>query len=352
MNNIKNIVVAGEGKMGTSIFLYLNGFNFNLTWLCSGVHAAENARNTFKKKTGHMLNGGIINEAEHSLKLEETRIIYNLEEIAGCDLVIEAIPEKLSEKKSLFRQLDKILDRECIFTSNSSSLTPSDLTPSENRKETFTGLHFFYPVPQKKTVELIAGLTTSSETLEKLERFLLEINKKPFSQNESDPFILNRILLDMQAEAFNIISENIISVTGLDDIVKQHLFPLGIFEFFDHVGIDIMLSSVESYMRFASGSESYQFMVNSFREMTDSGKLGIKTGRGFYNYKGIKRITEPLNSETDISEIVQHSVLERLTHCLGKSCNRVLNSGVCSAEDLKFYLQDYLEADYDPIPEN
>jgi 3-hydroxyacyl-CoA dehydrogenase len=352
MNNIGNIAVVGEGKMGTSLFLYLNGFDFNLTWLCSDDTGMENARKTFIKKTGHLYHAGIISETEYSLKLSSTKITVDPGYLKNCDIVIEAINESQPDKRKLFNEIDRIVGKDCILVSNSSSLPPSELIPAEGRKEKFAGLHFFFPVPLKNTVELITCSSTSVETRESLYNFLLRINKRPFCQDESNPFILNRILLGLQAEAFHVILENEISVAGLDELVKQYIFPAGVFEFFDHVGIDIMLSSIESYMRYSLNREFYLPMIYSLREMVGHNQLGIKTGKGFYDYKGLMRSSGDSIQYAEIPDQLRKKTVKRLWRRYEESCLRMLESGTCSREELIVHLQDYLGIDRDPLTLN
>jgi 3-hydroxyacyl-CoA dehydrogenase/enoyl-CoA hydratase/3-hydroxybutyryl-CoA epimerase len=187
------------------------------------------------------------------------------------------------------------------------------------------------------------------ETRESLRKFLLYLNKRPFCQDESNPFILNRLLLDLQAEAFNIISENEISVGGLDALVKQYLFPIGVFEFFDHVGIDIMLSSIESYIRYSSDRELYLPMIQKLDVMVGHNQLGIKTGEGFYSYKGSVLAPDLSMQNISISEHLRKKTVSRLRSYFEKSVSTVLESGDCSRAELAVHLQDYLGIDRDPF---
>jgi 3-hydroxyacyl-CoA dehydrogenase len=349
MRKIINIAVIGEGRMGSSIFLYLNGFDFNLIWLCSGKTGMENARKTFIRKAGHLYNSGIISESEYALKLTSTKITSDASDLVNCDLIIEAITESLPDKRELFKMIGSIVNKDCILTSNSSSLLPSDIIATDGRKEKFAGLHFFFPVALKNNVELIAGPSTSAETRESLYNFLLTINKRPFCQDESTPFILNRSILDLQAEAFHIISEKEISIEGLDELVKQYILPSGVFEFFDHVGIDIMLSSIESYMRFQSDKDFYLPMIQRLQSMVKNNYLGIKTGSGFYDYKGLRKKTEHSGQTAQLPGDTRQKTLIRLWHYYERSFLSILDSGVCSREELAVFLQDYLGIDRDPL---
>ncbi|MBN1413746.1 MAG: 3-hydroxyacyl-CoA dehydrogenase family protein [Bacteroidales bacterium] len=349
MHKIKNIAVVGEGKMGSSIFHYLIDFDFRLTWLCSSDAAREKAQNAIIKKTKRLLQSGVLTEAGYASKLEQIQVTSDAIDLKYCDLVIEAITENADEKIKLFKQLDEIVDISCLLTTNSSSLVPSLLIPSENRKDKVTGLHFFFPVPMKSTVELITGPSTSQQTKESLHGFLLEVNKKPFLQDESNAFILNRLLLDFQAEAFHILEEGEFSHADIDDCVRQHIFPTGVFEFFDHVGIDIMLSAIKTYTQGETGKEFYRPMIIKLEEMVRQHRLGIKTRCGFYDY------TNAVVTSSDDGRVLQdnsslsHKVAEQLWNFFTCSVSSVIASGVCSRDELAGYVKDYLGVDTDPF---
>lgn len=349
MKNIKNIAVIGEGKMGSSIFFWLIGYDFNLTWLCSDKSGMESSRKTFEKKTRHLLHSSIISEPEFLSRLANTTITINPGDLKNCDLVIEAITENLTEKRKLFKLIGNIAGEDCLLVSNSSSLLPSDFFYKGCRKERFAGLHFFFPVSLKSTVELISGTSTSDETRERLHNFLIQTGKRPFSQDESYPFILNRLILDFQAEAFNIISEGEMSIHDLDELVKKYIFPAGVFQFFDHVGIDTMLSSIESYMRFVTEREFYQPMIIRLREMVALNHLGIKTKKGFYDYPDTSLSQDNKIQKDPVFDYQQVNIITRLWNYYEKSFLSVLGSGICTRGELEIHLQDYLGLDRDPF---
>lgn len=352
MTEIKKIGVIGEGKMGTSIILFLNGFNFELIWLCSSDFESDKAQKLFDRKTKLLFQCGAISEEEYVIKTESSKITSLINDLSDCDLVIEAINEDIELKRNLFKSLDVIVKKESIFTSNSSSIIPSFITPSVSRKDKFCGLHFFFPVAIKNIVELITNSSTSSETKELLINFISQINKKPFQQNEEHAFILNRLFLDFQAGAYNIFLEGKLSFKEIDDIVKEHLFPIGVFEFFDHVGIDTMLSSVKTYTRNSENPEFYVPLISKMNEMVAAGKLGIKTKSGFYSYE--KPQTEVYFSKTNETfyKETKDDVLKKLKSYFLDSVNNVIDLNLYTAGELSFAVKDYMGIDYDPFPLN
>ncbi len=350
MDEIKKIGVVGEGKMGTSVFLFLNGFDFRLTWLCSSDQEREKTQKTVARKTKMLFQCGVLTEQEYTLKTELTNVTASVNDLHDCDLIIEAITENIVLKKELFKSLDETVNQNCIFCSNSSSIIPSLLFPSESRKDKFCGLHFFFPVPMKNMVELIINSAISSHTKDLLLTFLKRINKKPFIQDEENAFILNKLFLDFQAGAYNIFLEGILSYKEIDDIIKERLFPIGVFEFFDHVGIDTMLSSVKTYSRNSENIEYYSPLIKKLEELVLANRLGLKTKSGFYNYDNslIENIdNKPINSDL---ENAKQEALVTLKNYFYKSVRNVINLKICSPEELRLAVKDYMGIDHDPFP--
>jgi 3-hydroxybutyryl-CoA dehydrogenase len=346
---IKKIGVIGEGKMGLSIFLYLNGFDFHLTWLCSSESAMESALKTFLKKTKLRFQSDILAEEEYTAKIKKTLVTASMADLKDCDLIIEAINEDVDTKRKLFDSLDKVVKKDCILASNSSSILPSLLIPPESRKDKVAGLHFFFQVALKKTVELISNVSTSLETIELLRQFLLQINKWPFHQDEANAFILNRLLLDFQAEAFNILSEGKLNCKEIDELVKQHLFPIGAFEFFDHVGIDVMLSSVNSYIKNSENKNFYAQLIQKLEEKVKLNHLGIKTKQGFYDYSNHLAPSQENRNTTNETAGYKASSIDRLWKYYDESVLSVIESGLCTREELALYVKDYMGMDRDPF---
>jgi 3-hydroxyacyl-CoA dehydrogenase len=280
---LKNIGIIGEGKMGTNLLYYLLDMDFNLVWICSPDADMERLRRNFSKRLGRSLEAGIIDDDRHQDILDHVKISNVLEDTATCDLIIEAISEDENAKRRLFRELDVIALPGCIFTSNSSSINPSALVPSDNRKDKFAGLHFFYPVALKDIAEVIPTPDTSQETLEQITAFLGTIRRRFILLEEKNSFILNRIFLYFQNEAFLLVNEKKASLRQIDRIVREHFFPTGVFEFFDSVGLDIMLASVNNYSKNDEQQDRFQPLIDRLQELVSQGRLGVKTKGGFFD---------------------------------------------------------------------
>jgi 3-hydroxybutyryl-CoA dehydrogenase len=333
--------------MGTSIFLYLNRFDLRLRWLCSSGEARDEARKMFGKKLNSQLHCGVMRQDEYDSRLRDTVITADPGEMQDCSLIIEAVPEDADLKRQIFRQLDIAVNDGCIFASNSSSIYPETLIPSENRKDKLIGLHYFFPVQLKKFVELISTVESSQETIKSADEFLTFIRKKSIHEDAHSAFLLNRLFLDFQAEAYHIFLERKATFRQIDDLVKTHLFPFGVFEFFDHVGIDVMLASVKAYSEKRFDQGFYEPLIMRLQEMVSLGYLGLKAKQGFYDYN---QQTGPSNKQGPDEKLPFHLAYElimRLWDRYISSVIEVLDSGWISREELSEAVKDYTGQDKD-----
>jgi len=339
---IQSIGIIGEGKMGTSLFFYLNGYRkYRLCWLCSGEEGRQKALKSFLKKIQFQYNSGVMTVEEHAARLAGTIITTQASDLADCDLIIEAINEDVDKKISLFRELDQSLKQACIFTTNSSSILPSDLAPSDARKDKTAGMHFFFPVPLKKTVELITTDHTSEKTKQSLQHFLQSIDKDIFLQYEANAFILNKIFLDFQAGAYEMVREGKLSYLEMDILVKEKFFPTGVFEFFDHVGIDVMLASIRAYTKNSRNKLFYEPLIRKMEEMVAENRLGVKTKQGFYDYPLPARQESMIHESGDMNNDYLKSAEMRLEDLFMQSARSVIDQGLVSPQKLAEMVADY-----------
>jgi 3-hydroxyacyl-CoA dehydrogenase len=329
---LKNIGIIGEGKMGTNLLYYLIDLDFNLTWVCSQEADPDKLRRTFNKRLVRTLEAGIIDEERYKSILDHINISNNLEDATSCELIIEAINEDIQTKKELFRILDIKVNPGCIFTSNSSSINPSELIPSETRKDKFAGLHFFYPIALKNIVEVILTPDSSKRTRNELISFLRIIHRRFLLLDEKDSFILNRIFLHFQNEAFLLVNEKKASIHQIDRIVRDQFFPMGVFEFFDSVGLDIMLVSIKNYSKNDPSKEHYNPLISQLQELVSKGRLGLKTKSGFY-FQGIS--FDPGYPENDAE------IISKLKASYVFAFSQFCRSSGIPAKELKMAMDEY-----------
>ncbi len=272
MNEIKTIGIIGSGKMGLDIFNYLSDFKYELMWFTRNSDHKEVLRNTYHKKIKRQLKHGIISQEIFDIRLKY-RITNNLNDLSECDLIIESVIEEPEIKSVLFQKLDEIVKPSCILASNSSSILPSVLSESVQRKNRILGLHFFYPLAFKNVVEIISSEFTDDITVEKTKLFLDDIKRFYIEQNEDSAFVLNRLLLQIQIVAFKLLKENGLGYKQFDDIAKQLVTEFGLFEMMDHVGHNTMYNAIMNYSRMDSDKKKYEPLLSELkRRYPDSGK--------------------------------------------------------------------------------
>ncbi|MFH1160363.1 MAG: 3-hydroxyacyl-CoA dehydrogenase family protein [bacterium] len=344
---IQTIGIIGEGKMGTGIFYFLLDFPFTLRWIGSSSADLEKLKQSLGKKLNRSLKAGLIDQRTYENKLVRTVISNDLQLVADCDLVIEAVNEDLDLKKELFVQLDKSIPQASILASNSSSITPSRLFVSEPRNPYIIGLHYFYPVQLKNIVEVILTDRTSGEVRSRIEDFLSSTGKQYLLLNESTAFILNKLFLDVQNEAFRIVDQGVIGFGGMDRLVKETLFPFGVFDFMDSVGIDTMLASVLNYTSGYPHQDYFAALIAKLTSLTGTGKLGIKSGEGFYDY----RESQPQQSkpDPDLPEKIRAEIAGHLKNTYLSAAKRFTMQSKCSIDEMNHAVKEYFGIEKGPF---
>ena len=200
---------------------------------------------------------------------------------ADCDLIVEAAFENMEVKKTTFAELDKLCKPECVFASNTSSLSITEIGNGLSRP--MIGMHFFNPADRMKLVEVIAGVNTPQETVDKIVKISEEIGKTPVQVNEAAGFVVNRILIPMINEAAFIKMEGVSDIEGIDAAMKLGAnHPMGPLELGDFIGLDICLAIMDVLYN-ETGDSKYR-ACPLIRKMVRGGNLGVKSGKGFYIY--------------------------------------------------------------------
>lgn len=273
--------VIGAGTMGSGIaqtFAQTEGYE---VFLCDiNEEFAAKGKAKIAKGFEKMIAKGKMEQATADAIL--AKITTGTKEICSdCDLVVEAALENMAVKQQTFKELDEICKPEAMFATNTSSLSITEI--GAGLKRPVIGMHFFNPVPVMKLVEVIAGLNTPVEMVEKIKKISEEIGKVPVQVEEAAGFVVNRVLIPMINEAAGILADGVASAEGIDNAMKLGAnHPMGPLALGDLIGLDVCLAIMEVlYNEF--GDTKYR-PHPLLRKMVRGGKLGRKTGEGFFNY--------------------------------------------------------------------
>ena len=273
--------IIGAGTMGEGIaqaFAQTEGFTVTLCDINNEF--AANGKNKIAKGFEKRIAKGKMEQAEADAIL--ARITTGTKEIcADCDLIIEAAIENMEIKKQTFKELDEICKADAIFATNTSSLSITEI--GAGLKRPMIGMHFFNPAPVMKLVEIIAGLHTPTEIVEKIKKISEDIGKVPVQVEEAPGFVVNRILIPMINEAVGIYADGVASVEGIDAAMKLGAnHPIGPLALGDLIGLDVCLAIMD-VLYHETGDSKYRAHT-LLRKMVRGKQLGQKTGKGFYDY--------------------------------------------------------------------
>ncbi len=282
--HMKNISVIGAGTMGNGIahVFAQHGFKVNLI----DVNAAQldKALATIGKNLDRQVTKGSLTEELKNETLQNITTVTDVAEgVKNADLVVEAATENTELKLKIFKQIDEAANAECILATNTSSISITKIAAVTKRADKVIGMHFMNPVPVMKLVEIINGYSTSKEVTDKIYELSKQLNKVPCIVNDYPGFVANRILMPMINEAIYTLQEGVAGVEEIDTVMKLGMaHPMGPLQLADFIGLDVCLS-ILNVLKDGFGRQKYApstLLVN----MVTAGKLGVKSGEGFYKY--------------------------------------------------------------------
>ena len=281
---MKNIAVIGAGTMGNGIAHTFAQHGFKVSLIDISETALKKGIANVTKNLDRQVAKEVLTEAQKNETLLNIALLTDLKEgVAKADLVVEAASENLNIKLDIFKKLEELCKPNTILASNTSSISITQIAAATKRADKVIGMHFMNPVPVMKLVEIISGYNTSPETLATVTKLAEQLGKTPVPVNDYPGFVANRILMPMLNEAIETLYNGVAGVQEIDTVMKLGMaHPMGPLQLADFIGLDVCLSILEvMYDGFKNPKYApCPLLVNMVR----AGKLGVKSGEGFYNY--------------------------------------------------------------------
>ena len=280
---MKNIFVIGAGTMGLDIAQVFAGAGMNVTVNDISDEILERSRQRMIKGLDKRVERGKMEREAADALVSAITFTTDQSKAAEADLVLEAIIENVQIKRELFKKLDAICPETTIFATNTSSISITEIGSATNRADRFIGMHFFNPATVMKLVEIIRGMNTSQQTFDTIKELSAAIGKEPVEVAEAPGFVVNRILIPMINEAIELVQQGVASPEDIDQAMKLGAnHPMGPLALGDLVGLDVCLAIMDTlYNETHDGKYRASTLL---RKMVRAGRLGRKTGRGFFEY--------------------------------------------------------------------
>ena len=281
---MRKIAVIGAGTMGNGIAHSFAQSGYEVSLIDISADSLQRGINTIEKNLDRMLKREKISEDDKQNTLDKITTFTSMNDgVAGVDLVVEAATENMDIKLKIFSQLDELCGENVILASNTSSISITKIASVTNRPDKVIGMHFMNPVPVMKLVEIIRGYATSNEVTVQIMQLSRDLKKSPVEVNDYPGFVANRILMPMINEAVFTLYEGVAGVEEIDTVMMLGMaHPMGPLHLADFIGLDVCLSILE-VLNDGFGNPKYApcpLLVN----MVTAGKLGLKSGEGFYDY--------------------------------------------------------------------
>lgn len=281
---MKNITVIGGGTMGNGIAHVFAQYGYEVSLVDISSEVLDRALGTISKNLDRQVAKGTLSESDKAATLQRIHPMTDLREgAAGADLVVEAATERVDLKLKLFADLDQLAPAGAILATNTSSISITKIAAATKRPEQVIGMHFMNPVPVMKLVEVIRGYATSDAVCQTIMELSQKLGKTPVEVNDYPGFVANRILMPMINEAIYTLYEGVSGVQEIDTVMKLGMaHPMGPLQLADFIGLDVCLAILR-VLHEGFGQPKYApcpLLVN----MVTAGKLGVKSGEGFYTY--------------------------------------------------------------------
>lgn len=319
--------VVGAGTMGTGIAQLAAMSGWEVRWYDIDQKKITASLQDITKSVGKLASKGVISMDNISAIIGQIYVCESIDTFADCEIVIEAIAEDLTLKKEIFREIESKVNQYCLLATNTSSLSVTSIAAAIHHPERLLGIHFFNPVVLMQLTEIIPGIQTNDNTINKAVDIISSWGKTIVKAQDTPGFIVNKVARPYYSEAIKIKEEGIADISTIDQIMKMNGFKMGPFELMDFIGHDVNYRVTESVWKAYYFDSRYRPSFSQLR-LLEAGYLGKKTNKGFYDYPII-------HQEKKIAEAFTNKIFMRIISMLINEAADTLYHNICSIEDLE-----------------
>ena len=281
--SIKRVGIVGSGTMGSGIAEVASKSGYEVVLRSRSQEGADKMLAGLEKSLAKQVDKGRLEAADRDAALGRCRGVCDLEELADCDIVVESVVEDLAVKKELFATLDRICADHAILATNTSTLPVVDMAVATSRPGQVVGIHFFNPAPMMALVEVVRAITSTDETVDAALAFAKSCGKDPIEVRDVAGFVVNALLFPYLNSAVRLLERGVASQEDIDSAMKAGAnMPMGPFALIDLVGIDVTVSILDALHQ--ENPDPFLQPAQHLRRMLSAGRLGRKSGQGFYDY--------------------------------------------------------------------
>jgi len=282
LDAVERVGVVGAGTMGSGIAQVAAVAGYDVVMRDVETEYVESGFETIENSLGRQIESGTVTESEADAAQARIEGTTDLEDLADCDVVVEAALEDIDIKRDIFSDLDDVVDDEAVLATNTSTLSITTIAAATERPETVLGLHFMNPVPVMKGVEVVEGEKTDGDVLEFAHAFAEDLGKETWESDDKPGFVTNRILMPWINEGIRAFDEGVATKEDIDSgMTLGTNVPMGPLELADHIGLDICLHATETLHEELGDRYTPAYLL---KRKVEAGDLGKKTGEGFYKY--------------------------------------------------------------------